>query len=85
MEEKGDDKLNIKVKKWSQPNGEDFRTVIHKMQLANVLSDQRDRLYVNVESLTISQLKDELSGRGLNKKGKKYKKSVTLGFKSHMT
>lgn len=48
-----------------------MRTVIHKMQLANVLSDQRDRCYVNIESLTISQLKDELSGRGLDKKGKK--------------
>lgn len=47
-----------------------MRTVIHKMQLANVLSDQRDRRYVNIESLTISQLKDELSGRGLDKKGK---------------
>lgn len=70
-EEKGDDKLNTKVKKWSQPNGDDLRTVIHKMQLANVLSDQRDRRYVNIESLTISQLKDELSGRGLDKKGKK--------------
>lgn len=41
------------------------------MQLVNVLSDQRDRRYVNIESLTISQLKDELSGRGLDKKGKK--------------
>lgn len=41
------------------------------MQLANVLGDQRDRRYVNVESLTKSQLKDELSGRGLDKKGKK--------------
>uniref|UniRef100_K1PYV2 Uncharacterized protein n=1 Tax=Magallana gigas TaxID=29159 RepID=K1PYV2_MAGGI len=40
-EEKGDDKLNIKVKKWSQPNGDDLRTVIHKMRLANVHSDQR--------------------------------------------
>lgn len=48
-----------------------MRTVIHKMQLANVLSDQRDRRYVNVESLTKSQLKDELLGRGLDKKGKK--------------
>lgn len=48
-----------------------MRTVIHKMQLANVLSDQRDRRYVNVESLTKSQLKDELSGRGLDIKGKK--------------
>lgn len=48
-----------------------MRTVIHKMQLANVLSDQRDRHYVNVESLTKSQLKDELLGRGLDKKGKK--------------
>lgn len=41
------------------------------MQLANVLSDQRDRRYVNVERLTKSQLKDELWGRGLDKKGKK--------------
>lgn len=41
------------------------------MQLANVLSDQRDRRYVNIESLTISQLKGELSGRGLDKRGKK--------------
>uniref|UniRef100_K1QDU5 Uncharacterized protein n=1 Tax=Magallana gigas TaxID=29159 RepID=K1QDU5_MAGGI len=44
-EEKGDDKLNIKVKKWSQPNGDDLRTVFQKMHLANVLSDQRDRRY----------------------------------------
>lgn len=50
--------------------GDDLRTVIHKMRLANVHSDQRDRRYVNVESLTISQLKDELRQR-IRQQGKK--------------
>nr|XP_022301977.1 uncharacterized protein LOC111109978 [Crassostrea virginica] len=66
-EEKGDDKLNTKVRKWSQPTGDDLRKIIKDVQIHNILDNQKDRHYVSIESLSVNQL----NNRHLSKKGKK--------------
>ncbi|XP_062619871.1 uncharacterized protein LOC134281418 [Saccostrea cucullata] len=70
-EEKGDDKLNTKVRKWSQPTGDDLRKIIKDVQIHHILDNKKDRHYVSIESLSVNQLKDELNNRHLSKKGKK--------------
>lgn len=56
---------------WISDVGDDLRRIIEQLQLHNVLENRNDRRYVSIESLTISQLKDELASRNLEKKGKK--------------
>uniref|UniRef100_K1RKL9 rRNA-processing protein FCF1 homolog n=2 Tax=Magallana gigas TaxID=29159 RepID=K1RKL9_MAGGI len=70
-EERGDDKLNTKVRKWSQPTGDDLRKIIRDVQIHHILDNKKDRHYVSIESLSVQQLRDELTNRQLSKKGKK--------------
>ncbi|XP_053376941.1 uncharacterized protein LOC128547783 [Mercenaria mercenaria] len=70
-EEQGDDKSNASVKKWSQPSGDDLKFIITKTQLRNIIDDRQDRHLVNVASLSVVQLRDELRNMGLDCKGKK--------------
>lgn len=70
-EERGDDKLNTKVRKWSQPTGDDLRKIIRDVEIHRILDNKKDRHYVSIESLSVLQLRDELTNRNLSKKGKK--------------
>lgn len=56
---------------WISDEGDDLRWIIEQLQLHNVLENRNDRRYVSIESLTISQLKNELASRNLEKNGKK--------------
>ncbi len=51
--------------------GDELEVIINKTQLHNILEDREDRHLSSVDSLSVAQLKDELTTRGLPAKGKK--------------
>jgi len=52
-------------------SGDELRKIIKHSQLHNILDNKKDKHLVNVESLSVNQLKNELAQRGLSNKGKK--------------
>lgn len=51
--------------------GDDLRKIIRDVQIHHILDNKKDRHYVSIESLSVQQLRDELTNRQLSKKGKK--------------
>lgn len=51
--------------------GDDLRKIKRDLEIHRILDNKKDRHYVSIESLSVLQLRDELTNRNLSKKGKK--------------